>query len=167
MYVVSEGFRLRQLYALSFDLHGGGESGLPYVSAYAARVWRLWTSNEAEKDTEMSLVFIPQEPMIRVAGRWVSKGLDIASANAYGDIVFVWPPGTSVMSRGLVEGDAERAAERYDERVDYVVALGSPSLIAALGWAIGRKGKTLRMLEWDKALKRYYPTLGETLTKGE
>jgi len=114
----------------------------------------------------MSIVFIPQEPMVKVNGRWVSKGLDIASAYEYGDIVFVWPPGTSVMSRQLIEDDADVAAERYNDEVDYVVALGSPSLIAALGWAIGRRGKALRMLEWDRAMKRYYPTLGERLTKG-
>lgn len=114
----------------------------------------------------MNRVYIPQEPMIKQGGRWVSKGLDIASANMYGDMIIVWPPGTSIMVGSLVEEDALKVARAYEEELDYMVALGSPSLIAMLAWAIGREGKMLRMLEWDRSMKRYYPTLGRELMKG-
>lgn len=114
----------------------------------------------------MNRVYIPQEPMVKHGGRWVSKGLDIASANLYGDMIIIWPPGTSIMTGSLVERDALKVARAYDEELDYMVALGSPSLIAILAWAIGKEGKVLRMLEWDRSMKRYYPTLGRELMKG-
>jgi len=91
--------------------------------------------------------------------RWVSKGLDIASVIEYGVATIVWPPDASILSREIIEEEAERIAHSYNEDEDYIVALGSPTLIAVLTWAIGRKGKALRMLEWDKTLRRYYPTL--------
>ena len=105
-------------------------------------------------------VYIPQEPMKKDAsGRWVSKGLNLAAASQYGDMVIVWGPDTSVLTRAVLEDDARYTALAYDEEHDYVVALGSPSLIAMLSWAIGSEGKQLRMLEWDKSMGRYYPTL--------
>ncbi len=108
------------------------------------------------------IVYIPQEPMRkdRATDRWVSKGLNLASATEYGELAIVWGPETSVLQRGMMEREALIVAEKYRDNCDWVVALGSPSLIALLGWAIGRSGKGLRILEWDKALSRYNPTLG-------
>lgn len=109
-------------------------------------------------------VFIAQEPMRKDAnGRWVSKGLDIASANEYGEIIIIWGPESSIMSRNYMEAEALKAADAYDELNDYVVALGSPTLISILAWAIGSRGKMLRVLEWDRSMQRYYPTLGASL----
>ncbi len=113
------------------------------------------------------MVWIPQEPMHKDRqGNWVSKGFDLASATEFGSIIIVWPPGTSILQRQMIEDRALEIARQYDEFRDYVVCLGSPTLIAALGWAIGWEGKTLRVLEWDNKLARYYPTLGETLDTG-
>lgn len=118
------------------------------------------------------VVWITQEPMRKEHGidahgkdtsRWVSKGLDIASASEYGSIAIIWPPAASVFSREMMERDAMKVARSYDHATDYIVALGSPTLIAVLSWAIGREDKILRMLEWDKGMRRYYPTLGDTL----
>ena len=112
-------------------------------------------------------VWIAQEPMRKENGTWVSKGLDIASANMYGEVQIVWGPDASILGRAEVENIAVRAAMKYDPSQDYVVALGSPSLIAMLAWAIGCEKKTLRILEWDRALQRYYPTLRSTLQQSE
>ena len=116
-----------------------------------------------------SKVWIPQEPMVkdRDTGEWISKGFDLASASQFGSSIIVWQHGASILQRDMIEDRALEVARQYDELEDYVVCLGSPTLIAALGWAIGWEGKTLRVLEWDKRLKRYYPTLGETLQTGE
>lgn len=111
------------------------------------------------------IVFIPQEPMRKDGGRWVSKGLNLASTAEYGDMLILWGPDTSVISRHILIDEAAKAADQYEETRDYVVALGSPSLIAVLSWAIGCAGKQLRILEWDRAMQRYYPTLSEQLTE--
>lgn len=109
-------------------------------------------------------VWIAQEPMRKdIAGKWVSKGLDLASAVMYGNPIIIWPPDTSILVRSVMETEALKVADKYDEEQDYVIALGSPTLIAVLAWAIGSQSKRLRMLEWDRALLRYHPTLGDTI----
>lgn len=111
-----------------------------------------------------SIVFIPQEPMRKNSeGRWVSKGLNLASATAFGELSIIWPPDNSILNGAMLEEEALRVAKRYREDKDYIVALGSPTLIGLLAWAIGREGKMLRVLEWDRGLQRYYATLGEPL----
>lgn len=111
-----------------------------------------------------AVVWIAQEPMRKDAsGNWVSKGLDIASASKYGKIVIAWPPDAFFLSRSLIQNQALDIAERYNDKLDYVVALGSPTLLSILAWSIGTKHKTLRMLEWDNRMQQYYPTLGDTL----
>jgi hypothetical protein len=105
-------------------------------------------------------VYIPQEPMRKNGdGRWVSKGLNLAATVEYGEMCIIWGPDTSVLARELLFAEAMKIAEQYDEENDYMVALGSPSLIAVLAWAVGRVGKRMRVLEWDRSLQRYYPTL--------
>lgn len=105
-------------------------------------------------------VFIPQEPMKKdPGGRWVSKGLNLAAATEYGELQIIWGPTASILTRASAEETAQEIASAYSEQSDYIVALGSPSLIAVLSWAIGMEGKQLRMLEWDRKMGRYYPTL--------
>lgn len=91
----------------------------------------------------------------------MSKGFDLAATAEYGDMRIIWTPDTSTLQRGLVEQEALNAARHYDPAHDYVLALGSPTLIGVLGWAIGSVDKPLRMLEWSKKMKRYYPTLAQ------
>jgi len=106
------------------------------------------------------IVFAAQEPMYKDAdGRWISRGFNLAAAADFGDLVIVWGPDAPIMSPGLIAGQALSAASRYDPAMDYIVALGSPTLIAVLAWAIGRKRKPIRMLEWDKRFGRYYVTM--------
>lgn len=105
-------------------------------------------------------VYIPQEPMRKNhLGEWITKGLDLAAATEYGELKIVWPPDASILTRKIIEDTAHRIADQYSEQTDYIVALGSPTLIAVIGWAIGNHGKRLRILEWSKQMKRYYPTL--------
>lgn len=108
------------------------------------------------------IVFAPQEPMRKENGIWVSKGLNLSASAEYGDLLIIWPPDASILTRANIETEARAAAERYNERIDWVVALGSPTLIGALAWAIGALGKELRILEWDREAKRYASTLGIT-----
>ena len=105
-------------------------------------------------------VYVPQEPMRKNPdGSWSSKGYNLAAAADYGDICVIWKPDATIMTRASAEESAVLIAAQYNEDEDYVVALGSPSLIALLGWAIGAEGKQLRILEWDRRMGRYYPTL--------
>lgn len=99
-------------------------------------------------------------------GAWVSKGLNLAATSEFGRMLVIWGPDASIITRETIEEEARTAARRYNDQTDYLVALGSPSLIAAFSWAIGVYGKELRVLEWDRSLQRYYPTLGETNRKG-
>lgn len=107
------------------------------------------------------IVFAPQEPMRKdTNGRWVSKGLNLAATAEYGDLLIMWSPDASVLSYGHVMKEARSFAESYDEERDWLVAVGSPSLIAAFAHAIGIEGKRLRILEWDRAAQRYASTFG-------
>ena len=104
-------------------------------------------------------IWIPQEPMRKLDGEWVRKEIDIASASEFGQIQVIWPPDAPILTQGVVAADAMRVARSYDQTRDYIIALGSPSLIAMLGWALGKYNKQLRMLEWSKQARRYYPTV--------
>lgn len=109
-------------------------------------------------------VFIPQLPMAKGPnGTWVNKPIDLNPAMDFGALEVVWPPGASVSSRDAIEREARRISELYDETQDYIIALGSPSLICILTWAIGRAGKKLRMLEWQNRDRRYAPTLLDSI----
>jgi hypothetical protein len=100
------------------------------------------------------------------AGRWISKGLDLASANMYGNTIIIWPPDTSVFARTQLEQEALDVAKTYSaDRGDYVMVLGSPSLSVILAWAIGSLSKPIRVLEWDRDMRRYYPTLGDSVAQ--
>lgn len=112
-------------------------------------------------------VFIPQEPMKKDGnGRWVSKGLNLQAATDYGEMIIVWPPDTTILTPDNITEDALRVAEGYRDWEDYIVAVGSPTLIGLLCWAIGSRGKEIRMLEWDRDLRRYCPTLTGATQKG-
>ena len=113
------------------------------------------------------VVWIVQEPMRKeyvaeIGWRWVSKGLDLASAGRYGNSVIVWPPDAPIRTREVLEAEAGDIARSYNDQNDFIVAVGSPTLIAMLSWAIGKAGKSLRMLEWDRKNECYFPTMGDT-----
>lgn len=106
------------------------------------------------------VVWIPQEPMFMQGGMWhKNEKVNFSSADEYGKIEIIWPgPNNIVFNRLEMEKRALDVAELYDEQTDYILALGSPTLIALIGWGIGQENKQIRMLEWDRGLRRYYPT---------
>lgn len=112
-------------------------------------------------------IYAAQEPSFKLEdGVWVRKELDFSPAHEHGELIFVWPPMDSkLFSRRTLEARAIETARVYDESRDYILALGSPSLIGLLGWAIGNEGKKFRILEWSKTAKRYYATLVEPLER--
>jgi len=106
------------------------------------------------------VVWAAQEPMRKDNnGIWVPKGLDFSSVEKFGTLEFVWGPDASIMDREALEVEAQRCARQYDPAIDYIVALGSPTLIAILAWAIGTSGKQIHMLEWQKGPECYQTTL--------
>jgi thiamine pyrophosphate-dependent acetolactate synthase large subunit-like protein len=108
----------------------------------------------------MPQVYIAQEPMRKdAAGQWVSKGYNLADATRFGAIKVVYPPGASVFADVLVHSVALRVAMLYDDKRDYIIAGGSPTLMMALAHAIGSQRKKLRILEWDRGMRSYYPTI--------
>lgn len=109
-------------------------------------------------------VFIAQLPMKKNPdGVWVSKNLDLSKSEDFGELTVVWPPDASLSPRGAIERQATVMGRHYNDETDYMIALGSPSLICALAWAIGRAGKRLRMLEWQNREQRYVPTMLNTI----
>lgn len=105
------------------------------------------------------IVWIPQKPMWLKSGQWHSKEMDFSSANEFGKVEVIWAgPPSIVFDRLEMETRALDMAELYDDQQDYILALGSPTLIAIFAWAVGQENKELHMLEWDKGYRRYYPT---------
>jgi hypothetical protein len=112
------------------------------------------------------IVFIAQIPMKKNPdGVWVQKPIDLTKASDYGMLEVVWPPQASVAARADIEAEAMKIGRLYDPDKDYIIALGSPSLICAIAWAIGRCGKKLRMLEWQNRSKTYAPTMMDSFFK--
>lgn len=108
-------------------------------------------------------IYAAQEPSIKIEeGVWAPKGLDFSSAHEFGELMFVWPPmEAKLFSRRELEARAIEAARDYDDSRDFILALGSPTLIGLLGWAVGDQKKRFRILEWSKATQSYYATLVE------
>lgn len=107
-----------------------------------------------------AVVYAVQQPVFKNNyGQWISKGYDLASIETYGDIKYVWTPEPDIKSRSTMETMALQIARNYKEDVDFVLAIGSPSLIAMIGWAIGVEGKTIRLLQWDRKRRKYIEVL--------
>lgn len=112
----------------------------------------------------MPRLFAPQEPLLKnlETGLWEpNRRIDVSAAKRFGDITFVWPPGSAIWASWHVRQKALEVAETYDDREDFVINLGSPSLIGILCWAIGNTGKELRVLEWDRRIADYVPVIVE------
>jgi hypothetical protein len=111
-----------------------------------------------------NVVFAAQEPMVRNQnGHWIrNPTFDLDDAKRFGSIRFVWAPGAASFSPADLRTRAVEIAEEFDDERDWIVNLGSPTLIATLAWAIGHVGKRLRVLEWDRRERAYVPTTDET-----
>ncbi len=110
----------------------------------------------------MGKVYAPQEPMIKnlVTGMYERNArYNLDDAKRFGDLVFVWPNGSQVWNRYEVRQKALEIAQDYHEDEDWVVNVGSPTLMFLLGWALGRSNKELRVLEWDGRINEYVPII--------
>ena len=109
-------------------------------------------------------VFAAQEPMVKNPnGHWVrNPHFNLADTQRFGAIRYIWSPGAAAFAPSDLRSRALEIAEEFDDSIDWLVNLGSPTLIATLAWALGRCGKRLRVLEWDRRGKCYVPTTDET-----
>jgi hypothetical protein len=108
----------------------------------------------------MPKLFAPQEPLLRNAetGLWErNRRINLEPASKFGELVFVWPPGWPGDKASATFNKALDVAERFDDKKDFVINLGSPWLIGLLCWALGKRGKELRVLEWDRRVNDYVP----------
>lgn len=118
----------------------------------------------------MPRLFAPQAPLWRnlETGDWEpKKGIDLTPAKRFGELVFIWPPGSLISSLPNVSAEAIGVARTYDDGEDFVINIGSPSLIGVLCWAIGNVGKELRVLEWDRKINDYVPVFVKQKGKHE
>jgi hypothetical protein len=108
----------------------------------------------------MPRLYAPQEPLIKnmETQLWEpNRRIDLTPAKRFGEITFVWPPGSAIWASYHVRNKALEIAKQYNDGEDFVINLGSPSLIGILCWAIGNVGKELRVLEWDRRINDYVP----------
>lgn len=111
----------------------------------------------------MNRVYAAQEPMVKnPRGEWEPNAtMDMSDASRYGELIFVWAPGAAAFARAHLERRALEIADRFNEERDWVINVGSPTLLSILAWAIGYRGKKLRVLEWDRRTRQYHPTTTE------
>jgi hypothetical protein len=110
------------------------------------------------------MIFAAQEPMIKNgSGNWIpNPSFDLSDLKRFGNLFYVWSPGAANFAPAHLRERALQIAATFDEDNDCLVNLGSPTLIATLAWAIGKCGKTLRVLEWDRRSSQYILTTEQT-----
>lgn len=107
-------------------------------------------------------VYAPQEPLIKnmVTGIYEpNRRYNLDALRKFGDIQFCWPNGSQVWARYETMQHARAIAQKFSSEHDWVVNLGSPTLMYLLGWAIGAENKPLRILEWDGRINDYVPII--------
>lgn len=110
----------------------------------------------------MAIVYAPQEPMTKnlLTGLYErNPRYNLSALDEYGHVTFVWPVGSQVWAKYEVKEHALKTARAFDDQNDWVVNVGSPTLMFLLGWAIGHVGKELRILEWDGRINNYVPII--------
>ena len=104
-------------------------------------------------------VFIPQEPTTWDAAIGMAKPkMDFTPALRYGELIVCLPPNVSFhMTKPIVHALREKMSDFRDD--DYLIAVGSPLVIALSTWiAMGRTGGRLNLLTWDRREAQYLNT---------
>lgn len=99
----------------------------------------------------MSRVFVVQEPLKKVKGKIVRK-MDLRPAEEYGDIVFIldWDDHYKMDRPAIIW--KLRAALADFHSADYILPLGSPSIMGlAIAIALENTNGLVKTLEWDNA----------------
>jgi len=102
-------------------------------------------------------VFVVKEQLRRNATG--SEPMDLSPAMAYGDIEFITRsdmplyPNSSIQSAWTE--DVQKFAAKYDQKADFIIAIGQPTAIFAVGHALGLLAKTPRFLVWRREDNQY------------
>lgn len=119
---------------------------------------------KSEQDGRAPMIFAAQEPMVKNnSGHWTpNPTFDLSDLKRFGTLFYVWSPGAANFAPDHLRKRAVEIAETFDDSRDCLVNLGSPTLIATLAWALGKCGKSLRVLEWDRRAEQYVLTTETT-----
>jgi hypothetical protein len=102
-------------------------------------------------------VFVVKEQVVRSEVGAIP--MDYSPAMQFGDLEFITSHDMPLYGRsGLMDGwneDVARFVEKYDPFNDFIITTGQPAAIFAVGWALGRAGKTPRFLVWRREENRY------------
>ena len=83
---------------------------------------------------------------------------DILSAEKYGELVPILPPGYQlILSPGPTVAKIEKVLKAFNEK-DYLLLMGDPSLIG-VACSIAAKNNIgkYKVLKWDRERRKYYP----------
>lgn len=103
----------------------------------------------------MSKVYIPQVPHhYDRSVKALVPNINIAPAKKWGEIVMMIEPGKHEAIVPLITAIREKMAEFNSD--DWLVPVGSPTILMALGAIAGKRTNGLiRTLQWDKHLNDY------------
>lgn len=114
----------------------------------------------------MPKVFVVQVPSRREGGEWVPK-YDLSAAEAFGELVWVLPPGNVPIEPGPTVASLSAAFGAFDFLRDHLLLLGDPVAIArAVAVLCARRsfledfsGESLpiSLLKWDRRADAYQP----------
>tara|TARA_R100000315_G_C5097271_1_gene55768 strand:- start:2 stop:307 length:306 start_codon:yes stop_codon:yes gene_type:complete len=83
---------------------------------------------------------------------------DILSAEKYGELVPILPPGYQlILSPGPTVSKIKRVLKDFNDE-DYLLLMGDPSLIGvACSTAAKINNNKYKVLKWDRERRKYYP----------
>lgn len=104
----------------------------------------------------MPKVYAPQVPSkYDAASRLWVPSINLDRARDHGELVVMLPPNANRLHMHPLIGALREQMKDYGPE-DYIVAVGDPSLIAAVACIAARKtGGLLRMLKWDRQTSSY------------
>lgn len=105
----------------------------------------------------MNIVYVPQEPSLRVPGGWKPK-YDLSEAKVYGQLTVILEPGNTEPEFAQAATDQVIAAMQDIDSEDYLLPIGDPVLIAIAAAAFAEStGGLVRLLRWDGRARCYTP----------
>lgn len=105
---------------------------------------------------EKSIVYVPHVPSRFDDGTrmWIPT-VNIRAAEKYGKLNVMFTPDVSSFSTAPIAAAMRAKMEAFTPN-DYVLAVGDPSLIIAMGvYAAKAAGGVLRVLKWDRLVRDY------------
>ncbi len=104
-------------------------------------------------------VFVTQIPNKRdhASGRMVPS-IDVGPAVEHGEIQVIFPGGFSMFQTDEMVKELRRALATYSfVDGDSLMAIGDPVIIFAAGAVLAESGVKMRLLKWERLVKRYVP----------